>query len=274
MITLDKFEEILREGSYETPAECRPARRLPRGIRAWWRFYVSGVLHILLTDMASKLRRGYSPRLFSEVTYRTIQAAEATGAVVKIEGLENLSRLGDTPRVYVANHASLLETFHLPCILNPFGAITIIAKRSLSKYPLFGKCLRAIDPILLDRKNARHDLAETLSQGRRHLASGRSVLLFPQGTRTPSFNPAKFNSLGAKLAISAGAPLVPIACKTDFAIPGRLIKDLGPIDPSRDIRYAIGAPASPELGQHVMQRLAVEFISRTIAGWNGTPGES
>jgi len=274
MITLDKFEETLRGGSYETPAECRPARRMPRGIRAWWRFYVSGVLNILLTDMASKLRKGYNMRLFSELTFRTLQAAEATGAIVKIEGLGNLSELGDAPRVYVANHASLLETFHLPCILNPFGAITIIAKRSLSKYPLFGKCLRAIDPILLDRKNARQDLAETLSQGKRHLASGRSVLLFPQGTRTPTFNPAKFNSLGAKLAISADVPLVPIACKTDFAIPGRLIKDLGPIDPSRDIRYSIGAPVSPTLGQHEMQRLAVEFISQTIAGWGEASAES
>lgn len=264
---LGQFEEMLRGGGYGTPPENRPARPLRRGFRAWWRFYVGGVLRTLLTNAASKLRRGFTPRLFSEMSFQIIRSVESTGATVTIEGLSGLVPLGDAPRVYVANHSSLLETFQLPCILNPFGSITIVAKRSLTKYPLFGSCLLAVDPILLDRKSARHDLAETLSQGKRHLASGRSVLLFPQGTRTQVFNPAKFNSLGAKLALAAGVPLVPIACKTDFAVPGRLVKDLGPIDPSRAVRYAVGAPLFPTLSQHELQAASAEFISKTLAAW-------
>lgn len=265
MTGLDQFEGTLRAtGCYSTPPEALPARRLKRGLRAWWRFYVSGILRILLSKLADRQRAGYSQRVFSELSFETIRAVERTGAKVLVEGAGNIAALGDAPRVYVANHSSLLETFHLPCILNAFGSITIVAKRSLAGYPLFGRCLRSINPILLDRTNPRRDLHDTLEQGRAHIAGGRSVLLFPQGTRTAEFNPSKFNSLGAKLAIAAGVPLVPIACRTDFAEVGRLIKDLGPIDPSRDVRYSIGEPLPPTLPQRELQEKSASFIAGAL----------
>ena len=263
-MTLEQFEEALRGGGYETPEESRPAKALKQGFRAWWRFYIAGVLRTLLGKSAAELCRNPSQHAFSKVSFRTIVAAESTGAIISVEGTAALAAMGDAPRVYVANHSSLLETFHLPCILGSFGPLSIVAKRSLSRYPLFGKCLRAVDPILLDRKSARRDLAETLSQGRRILSSGRSILLFPQGTRTATFDPHKFNSLGAKLARDVGVPLVPIACKTDFAQPGRLIKDLGPIDPSRAVRYAIGPALDPTLPQAELQSASTNFIAGAL----------
>lgn len=263
-MTLNQFEEILQSGSYTTPVELSPVRPLKCGLRAWWRFYVRGVGGILLSDAASRLRRNGDQRSFAEVTFMSIQAVESTGAIVYITGTENLKPLASRPRVYVANHSSLLETFNLPCILGAFGPLTIVAKRSLSRYPLFGACLRAVQPILLDRKSARKDLAATLSQGASHLAQGRSVLLFPQGTRTSDFNPRKFNSLGAKLAREAGVPLVPIACKTDFAQPGRFIRDLGPIDPSRSVHYAIGPVLAPSMSQSALQEASTSFIAQTL----------
>lgn len=268
MATLDDFERALLDtGGYDTPASGRRMRPLRRGIRAWWRFYVSGVLRILLSGLSTRLRRGRSQRAFSEVTFETVRAVESTGAHFHVEGGRNLAALAGTPRVYVANHSSLLETFNLPCILGAFGPLTIVAKRSLAKYPLFGSCLRAVDPILLDRRSARRDLADTLSQGRRHLAAGRSVLLFPQGTRAASFDPRKFNSLGAKLARDAAVPLVPIACQTGFAQPGRLIRDVGPIDPSRPVRYAIGPALAPTLTQAEIQKASTDFIASTLSAW-------
>lgn len=272
MITLDQFETMLRSGGYETPAECRPPHPLPRGFRSWWRFYVSGVFGALLSGDAAALRRDHTQRAFSTLSFRIVKCVESTGATVGVEGTANLARSGAAPRVFVANHSSLLETFHLPCILGAFGPLTIVAKRSLSKYPLFGECLKAVHPILLERKSARHDLAETLSQGRRHLSDGRSVLLFPQGTRTAVFDPRKFNSLGAKLAREAGVALVPVACKTDFAVPGRLIKDLGPIDPSKTVRYAIGQELSPSLPQPELQKACTDFISQTLGRWASSNG--
>lgn len=273
MITLDQFETMLRAGGYETLPECRPAHALPRGFRAWWRFYVSGVFGTILSREAADLRRDHTQRAFSAMSFRIIRSVESTGATVSVEGTANLSQGGAEPCVFVANHSSLLETFHLPCILGTFGPLTIVAKRSLSKYPLFGKCLKAVYPILLERKSARHDLAETLAQGKRHLENGRSVLLFPQGTRAAIFDPRKFNSLGAKLAREAGVPLVPIACKTDFAVPGRLVKDIGPIDPSKPVRYAIGPVLAPSLPQSELQKACTDFISQTLERWESRNGQ-
>lgn len=267
MASLDAFEDALRHGGYQTPPAPAGAVPMRRGFRAWWRFYVGGVLRALFSGLASRLRKECTARVFSELSFEIIKAVESTGATITVEGTGNIASLGDAPRVYVANHSSLLETFHLPCILNPFGPITVVAKRSLARYPIFGSCLRAVHPILLDRKNARKDLADTIEQGKAHLASGRSVLLFPQGTRSASFDPRKFNSLGAKLALAAGVPLVPVACKTDFAQPGRFIKDVGPIDPSRPVRYAIGKPLQPTLAQRELQEASASFISGALASW-------
>lgn len=273
MPTLDSFEEALRSsGRYATPPENRRKRPMG-GLRAWWRFYIGGVLRTLLGRAASRLRSGFTQRAFSEMSFAIVRAAEDAGAEVTVEGAFALAAPGAVPCVYVANHSSLLETFQLPGILGTFGPLSIVAKRSLSKYPLFGSCLLAVNPILLDRKSARQDLAETLKQGRELLAAGRSVLLFPQGRRSAFFDPKKFNSLGAKLAISAGVPLVPIACKTDFARPGRILKDFGPIDPTRPIRYAIGAPLSPSLPQHEMQEASTAFISSALSSWGMAPGQ-
>lgn len=264
---LETFEEALRSaGRYSTAPENLRARPLG-GFRAWWRFYIVGVLFTLLGRASSRLRSGFTQQAFSEMSFAIIRAAEDSGTEVSVEGAAELSAPGVMPCVFACNHSSLLETFQLPCILGAFCPLSIVAKRSLAKYPLFGRCLRAVDPILLDRKSARHDLVETLRQGGELLKSGRSVLLFPQGRRTDVFNPARFNSLGAKLAVAAGVPLVPVACKTDFARPGRVLKDFGPIDPLRPIRYAIGKPLPPTLPQRELQALSTGFISSTLASW-------
>ncbi|MBQ6923892.1 MAG: 1-acyl-sn-glycerol-3-phosphate acyltransferase, partial [Kiritimatiellae bacterium] len=122
-------------------------------------------------------------------------------------------------------------------------------------------------PILLDRKNARKDLADTLEQGTALLRGGTSILLFPQGHRAEKFDPRKFNSLGAKLAARAGAPLVPVACKTDFARPGWPLRDFGPVDPRRAVKFACGPVLDPALPQRDLQEACIAHISAKLAEW-------
>lgn len=267
MITLRQFEDALRGGEYRTPDDALRTPPLPRGFRAWWRFFGIGIGKTLLSDLSGSLKKGFSQATFSEMSLRTIQAIESTGAPVTVEGGARIAALGGRPCVFAANHMSLVETVNLPCILGTFGPVAIVAKRSLSRYPLFGACLKAVNPILLDRKNVRHDLSETLSQGKARLAEGRSVLLFPQGTRLAVFDPRKFNSLGAKLAREAGVPLVPVACKTDYAELGRLLKDFGPIDPSRPVKYALGPALDPALPQAELMARCTEFIVERLTSW-------
>lgn len=217
-------------------------------------------------------RNKFTPRVFSELSFHLLNAVESTGAEVEIEGAHKIKSLSGKPCVFAANHVSLLETFLLPSITGAFGPVTVVAKRSLAKYPNFGNVIKATQPILLDRNNARKDLHETLTEGKDRLERGISIILFPQGSRSAVFNPRKFNSLATKLAREAGVPLVPIACKTDFAILGKLIKDLGPVDPSKNVKFAIGAPISPTLSQNEMQAECVSFIKEKLISW-GCPCE-
>lgn len=268
MITHEQFEELLQNGGYiSKPNELRK-KVLPKGFRSWWRFYIVGTLGTVIVGLKAIIKGDFTPKTFAKMSFRMIQTVEASGTSVEIYDTDKLNSIKGKPCVFVGNHMSLVETFHLPCIVSSFCKTTIIAKSSLAKYPFFGQCLRAVKPILLDRKNPRKDLNETLSQGTERLKSGLSIILFPQGARTTVFDPRKFNSLGAKLARSAGVPIIPVACKTDYASCGKILKDFGPIDPSKTVKYAIGPILDPNtLSQAELQDACTKFIAGKLTEW-------
>lgn len=267
MLSYAQFQEAVLSGHYETPPEHSPSEPLKVGFRSWWRFYVGGIAHALSMGRRIIREGGMRQSLFGDLGYCVTRAVESTGAKVTFEGFDRLLPIKGRPAVVVANHMSLMETMLLPAGLVAANDLTVIAKRSLTRYPYFGHMLSVFRPILLDRKNPRKDLADTLSQGMTLLADGITILLFPQGHRSEVFDPRIFNSLGAKLATRANVPLVPVACKTDIARPGRIVKDFGPIDPSRPVRFACGPVIDPGTSQREMQETCTSFISSTLSGW-------
>ena len=90
-----------------------------------------------------------------------------------------------------------------------------MVKESLLKYPFFGPVLGSREPIVVGRSNPREDLVAVLEGGEARLKQGRSVIVFPQSTRSSVFDPAHFNTIGVKLAKRAGVPVIPVALKTD-----------------------------------------------------------
>ncbi len=269
MLTVGKINKLLQGGHYETLPENRPAKVLKRGFRAWWSFFAHGLLPTCVVGTKHILaRRTLNQHFFSKLSLMIFRAVEKTGGTIVVENSSGLNKLNGRPCVYAANHMSLIETMLLPGIVGAFGTMTVVAKKSLSKYPLFGACLKSAKPILLERKNARQDLHETITQGKERLAEGISIIIFPQGARLLNFNPKKFNSLATKLAREAGVPLVPIACKTDYALPGKLLKDFGPIDPERPIKFSIGPILEPSLSQGEIQEQAITFIQNKLTEWD------
>lgn len=267
MLTIEQFHELVLSGKYLSPAEHMPAKPLGKGFRSWWRFFVSGLGRIV-ADGAGEARRGtFSFDTFSRLAYGMTRTVESTGCPVLFEGFDALRPLNGKPFVIVANHMSLIETMLLPAAVFSANNTSVVAKRSLAKYPGFGAILTSCRPILLDRKNARRDLADTLDQGTTLLKDGLSIILFPQGHRAEVFEPHKFNSLGAKLAVRAGVPLVPVACKTDFARPGWPIMDFGPVDPSRHVKFACGPVLAPDTPQREMQEACVSHIVGKLNEW-------
>ena len=200
------------------------------------------------------------------MVFATWRAAEKMGAVITVEGFDALREVHG-PVVYAANHMSMLETLLLPAVLLGHSPLSIVLKKNLLSYPIFGGPLRRIQPIAVTRKNPRDDLRVVMNTGRVRLSAGRSVLLFPQGTRQTVFDAERFNSMGDKLARAAGVPLVPVALKTDFQGIGRFIKDFGRVDPSLPIRFALGPPLADARVKGERQRHCVRFIEERLRAW-------
>lgn len=267
-MTLDEFHNHLRaHGAYSTPPEHLPARRTRAGAWAAWRFYTGGLCRNVARGLF-ELRHGgdLDARAFAELAYVLLRAAEKLGTLVTFDGLAPLLARGG-PCVFVANHMSLVETIVLPAGLTALGPLSIVAKRSLTRYPGFGRILLASRPIIVSRRHPRQDLTQALSQGAERLRQGFSVLLFPQGTRSASFDARRFNSMGIKLARRAGVPLVPVAVKTDFARTGRWLRDFGPVDPARPICFVAGPPLPGDAPQREVQARCTAFIATHLRAW-------
>jgi 1-acyl-sn-glycerol-3-phosphate acyltransferase len=128
-----------------------------------------------------------------------------SGARVHVEGLDKLAP--DASYVLVANHASYMDTplvlAHIPLQFRFF------AKQGLFRIPLLGGHLRRAGHLPVARDNPRASL-KSLTEGARLVRErGVSVLLFPEGGRSPA-EMREFKEGAAYLAIKAGVPAVPI----------------------------------------------------------------
>jgi 1-acyl-sn-glycerol-3-phosphate acyltransferase len=163
---------------------------------------------------------------------------------------------------------SALETFVLPCIIQPLKDTTFVVKESLIDYPVFGPVMRSRNPVVVGRTNPREDLKAVLNGGTEILSSGRSIVIFPQTTRAPVFNPSEFNTIGVKLAKKADVPVVPIALKTDAWGNGRRLKDFGRIDPSKKVYFSFGKPMRVKNRGVEEHNAIIAYIEEHLKKWN------
>jgi 1-acyl-sn-glycerol-3-phosphate acyltransferase len=129
----------------------------------------------------------------------------AAGIRVEVEGLEKIAPGGSF--VFIANHRSY---FDVPVIL-PFitAQFRFFAKKSLFSIPFLGYHLRRAGHLSVDESNPRESLKGIAEAARVIQEKGISILLFPEGTRTPG-HMEPFKDGAAYIAIKAGVPIVPI----------------------------------------------------------------
>lgn len=162
----------------------------------------------------------------------------AAGVRARYEGLENAT--GQGPRLFLANHQSILDIFVLVPVLPP--AARFVAKRSLFWIPFFGWSLKVSGFIPIERGTTRRAY-ESLERAAATIRDGRPVVLFPEGTRSRDGRLGPFKRGAFVVALRAGVPVVPVAISgTGRALrPGTLRLRPGPVravfasplDPSR-----------------------------------------
>ena len=141
---------------------------------------------------------------------------------------------------------------------------------SLLRTPFFGRVLKRLNAIPVERRHPGEDLMQVLEVGSQLLEQGISVILFPEGTRQAAFSERKFNSLAVKLAVKAGAKVVPVAVKTDFWGVGARIKDFGPLTPDSPVRISFGNPMTPTGRGKAEHQAVLAHIGGHLKEW-GSP---
>ena len=111
-----------------------------------------------------------------------------------------------SPHVFAVNHVSIMD---IPAILHAVPGSGFVAKRELSRVPLFGAAARAVGVVYIDRENRKSAFA-AYEEAAERVRDGQSVIVFPEGTRgaTYAIRPVKKGPFG--LAIRAGVPIVPV----------------------------------------------------------------
>ena len=127
------------------------------------------------------------------------------GAQLEVHGREKVPRQG--PVIYMSNHQGNFD------ILSLFIAIprqfSWIAKEELFAIPVFGHSMRRAGYVPLDRSDGRRAF-KSLEAAAAIIRSGKSVVIFPEGTRTTDGALLPFKRGGFLLAEKAGVPIVPV----------------------------------------------------------------
>jgi 1-acyl-sn-glycerol-3-phosphate acyltransferase len=166
-------------------------------------------------------------RLFAPV------ALWAGGARVLVSGREHADP--SRPTVYVSNHQSASD---IPALLVALPVnVRFVAKKQLRWVPIVGWYLQLAGHIIVDRSNTRAAIA-SLDEAAKKIRSGISILVFPEGTRSPDGRILPFKKGPFALALKAGVAICPVTVEgSGKLMPKRSLRIL-----PGEIRVKIGKP--------------------------------
>jgi 1-acyl-sn-glycerol-3-phosphate acyltransferase len=159
------------------------------------------------------------------------------GVEVRVSGMENLPTGKTSPAILLVKHQSTFETFLMPTLMP--HPLAYVFKKELIYVPFFGWAMGRMDMIHIDRSLKARAFNKVVEQGKRLLAQGIWVIMFPEGTRIPRGQQGTYKTGGTRLAVETGAPVIPIAVTSAKCWPRKaFIKRPGIVDVS------IGPPIS------------------------------
>ena len=133
---------------------------------------------------------------------------KVTGVSLSVEGLENIPK--DTACVFVGNHRSYYD---IPILLTALDAPHgILAKEELEKIPLLNRWMKLLGCVFVKRDDIRASV-KALNDATAIVESGRSFVIFPEGTRYKGEEggAGEFKAGAFRIAIKTGVPVVPVA---------------------------------------------------------------
>jgi 1-acyl-sn-glycerol-3-phosphate acyltransferase len=153
-------------------------------------------------------RRGPNHDAINEIAENwTKRFVEIPPITITVEGTEHIDP--DRQYIVVSNHQS---NFDIPVAVQALEPLRtrFISKIEVSKIPIFGKAAVNAGVVMLDRKAARANHEHLNQEVAKSLAEGHSILLFAEGTRSRTGEMGKFRRGAVRLALAAGADILPV----------------------------------------------------------------
>ena len=182
---------------------------------------------------------------------------KTTGVRVTVRGVDKL----DPQRSYVlaANHQSIYD---IPIVFASLPLqLRIVAKESLANFPFLGWHLRRTGHLIVDRNNPGAGVVRKMA---RLIHGSRSLIVFPEGTRSATGAVGKFRGGTFVVAIEAGLPIVPVSISGSrhVMLKGRLMTCPG------DVTLTVHAPiATADVARTSARELAAQtrdIVSRDV----------
>lgn len=146
-------------------------------------------------------------------------------------------RIPEAPAIVASKHQSSWDTLILPLLLRDPA---LVMKRELLFVPLLGLCLWRAGHIPVDRKGGARALRQMIAEGRRAVGENRSIVIYPEGTRTYPGERVPYHPGVLALYTQLKLPVVPVALNSGMfwgrrqfvKRPGRVVIEfLDPLPP-------------------------------------------
>ena len=178
-------------------------------------------------------------------------------ARIETKGIGNIPKR--TPVIFISNHQSYLD---IPLLLGYLpGSFRFIVKREYFRTPILGTYTKWSGHLSINREvgSAAH---QSLGKAAELVKEGKSIIIFPEGTRSTDGTLGRFKRGGFALAFETGAPIVPMAISGSYKIlkrnsllvsPGRIVLKVG-----KPINLKAGKPSKE------IYTKTVEFVRNQI----------
>ena len=174
-------------------------------------------------------------------------ARDVLGIKVRIEG-----SIPPGPFLIAVKHQSIFETLEMVRITQ---LPIIVLKKELADIPLFGFLTRRYGVIPVERSAGAKALRKLVEEGKAAIATGRAVIIYPEGTRVSVGESPPLKSGFAALYRALGLPVVPVAVDS-----GRLW-GRGVLHRSGTVTLRVGETIPPGLPRKEIEERVHEAIN-------------
>lgn len=197
-------------------------------LAVWSVFWMSSAILVTLVTFSGELalvmaRRGYSPGII-----------RASGTRLKVEPLpEGVD--WSKPHIFAMNHESMLD---IPIAFAVIPSnLRFVAKHVLKYVPFLGWYMWATGMIFINRSN-RREAMQSLAKAGEKIREGRSIIVYPEGTRSRTGKILPFKKGPFVLALEAKVPIIPVAVSGS----GKVVPSGGFKIRAGEVRVKVGQP--------------------------------